>query len=41
MKAAAEARAGAPILRADPFTREFMDDPYPHFEAMREAGPAL
>lgn len=41
MNATVETRAAAPVLRADPFTRAFMDDPYPHFEAMREAGPVL
>ncbi|MFO1136429.1 MAG: cytochrome P450, partial [Rhodoblastus sp.] len=41
MNAATQTRASAPVLAIDPFAREFMDDPYPHFEAMREAGPVL
>ncbi len=33
--------AGIPSLEADPFTPAFMDNPYPHYETMREAGPVL
>ncbi|MDE2362576.1 MAG: cytochrome P450 [Hyphomicrobiales bacterium] len=41
MNAAVDTRAPAPIVQSDPFTREFMDDPYPGFAAMRAAGPVL
>ena len=41
MNAISQTRAAAPVLHTDPFTRAFMDDPYPGFEAMREAGPVL
>lgn len=41
MNATVQARAAAPVLHTDPFTRAFMDDPYPGFAAMREAGPVL
>lgn len=33
--------AAPPSLAVDPFTTAFMDDPYPHYRAMREAGPVL
>ena len=41
MNVAVEARRAAPVLHTDPFTKAFMDDPYPGFAAMREAGPVL
>ena len=41
MTVTTEKRASAPDLHIDPFTRSFMDDPYPGFAAMREAGPVL
>jgi cytochrome P450 len=31
----------APLLEVDPFAPAFMDDPYPHYRAMRDAGPLL
>jgi hypothetical protein len=30
-----------PTVGVDPFSHEFLDNPYPHHEAMREAGPAV
>jgi hypothetical protein len=30
-----------PATRIDPFSHDFLDNPYPHHEAMREAGPAV
>jgi hypothetical protein len=30
-----------PSTRVDPFSHAFLDNPYPHHEAMREAGPAV
>src|SRR6201995_426363 len=30
-----------PATRVDPFSHAFLDNPYPHHEAMREAGPAV
>ncbi|WP_298107053.1 cytochrome P450 [Bradyrhizobium sp.] len=30
-----------PVSTADPFSRGFLSDPYPHHEALREAGPAV
>ncbi len=30
-----------PTTRVDPFSHAFLDNPYPHHEAMREAGPAV
>jgi 4-methoxybenzoate monooxygenase (O-demethylating) len=41
MTQAALASAKAPELAVDPFSIAVMDDPYPHFHAMREAGPVL
>src|SRR5581483_10075850 len=32
---------GRPSTRVDPFSHAFLDNPYPHHEAMREAGPAV
>ena len=32
---------GRPATRVDPFSHAFLDNPYPHHEAMREAGPVL
>ena len=29
------------VLHIDPFDKRFMDDPYPHYRAMREAEPVL
>ncbi|MFT3811607.1 MAG: cytochrome P450 [Micropepsaceae bacterium] len=33
--------SGAPELRADPYGRAVVTDPYPFFSAVREAGPAV
>lgn len=41
MTATVQAQPAAPVLHVDPFGRSFMDDPYPHYQAMREAGPVL
>jgi 4-methoxybenzoate monooxygenase (O-demethylating) len=30
-----------PVSTVDPFSHEFLSDPYPHHEALREAGPAV
>ena len=30
-----------PVSDADPFSHEFLTDPYPHHEALREAGPVV
>jgi cytochrome P450 len=30
-----------PVSAIDPFSHEFLSDPYPHHQAMREAGPAV
>ena len=30
-----------PVSTIDPFSHEFLRDPYPHHEALREAGPAV
>jgi 4-methoxybenzoate monooxygenase (O-demethylating) len=30
-----------PVSSVDPFSRTFMHDPYPHHQAMREAGPVV
>jgi cytochrome P450 len=30
-----------PAIGVDPFSHAFLDNPYPHHEAMREAGPAV
>src|SRR6201999_1280572 len=30
-----------PATGIDPFSHAFLEDPYPHHEAMREAGPAV
>jgi hypothetical protein len=30
-----------PVSTIDPFSHEFLGDPYPHHQAMREAGPAV
>src|SRR5690349_21731007 len=30
-----------PATSVDPFSHEFLDNPYPHHESMREAGPAV
>ena len=37
----AEVQGQAPRVQVDPFSTTFMDDPFPHFRAMRDAGPAL
>ena len=41
MPASAHQAVTPPRLDADPFATAFMDDPYPHYRAMREAGPVL
>ena len=33
--------AERPVTTIDPFSHGFLSDPYPHHEAMREAGPAV
>ena len=30
-----------PSTDLDPFAAEFLEDPYPHHEALREAGPVV
>jgi 4-methoxybenzoate monooxygenase (O-demethylating) len=30
-----------PVSAIDPFSHEFLRDPYPHHEALREAGPVV
>jgi cytochrome P450 len=30
-----------PISRLDPFALEFLQDPYPYYESLREAGPVV
>ena len=30
-----------PAIGVDPFSHAFLDNPYPHHEAMREAGPVV
>src|SRR6201995_751681 len=30
-----------PVFSVDPFSRAFLENPYPHHEAMREAGPVV
>ena len=30
-----------PVSAIDPFSHEFLRDPYPHHEALRETGPAV
>jgi 4-methoxybenzoate monooxygenase (O-demethylating) len=30
-----------PVSTIDPFSHEFLSDPYPHHEALREAGPVV
>jgi cytochrome P450 len=32
---------GRPVSSIDPFSHEFLRDPYPHHEALRETGPAV
>jgi 4-methoxybenzoate monooxygenase (O-demethylating) len=36
-----EAMASRPVSIADPFSRAFLYDPYPHYETFREAGPVV
>ena len=36
-----EPRPDCPSLDLDPFSREFLSDPYPYHERLREAGPVL
>ena len=36
-----EATLTRPVSSADPFSYGFLSDPYPHHEALREAGPAV
>ena len=38
---AAEAMSSHPVSIADPFSRAFLNDPYPHHQAFREAGPVV
>lgn len=35
------ALAAYPVSDVDPFATEFLTDPYPHYEALREAGPVV
>ena len=36
-----QATLSRPVSDADPFSHEFLTDPYPHHEALREAGPVV
>jgi cytochrome P450 len=36
-----QATLGRPVSTADPFSHGFLRDPYPHHEALREAGPVV
>lgn len=36
-----QATLSRPVSTADPFSHSFLRDPYPHHEALREAGPAV
>ena len=36
-----EATLTRPVSSVDPFSRDFLGDPYPHHEALREAGPVV
>ena len=36
-----QAMLSRPVSAADPFSHEFLSDPYPHHEALREAGPVV
>jgi cytochrome P450 len=36
-----ETTLGRPVSSIDPFSHAFLSDPYPHHEAMREAGPVV
>jgi hypothetical protein len=36
-----EATLNRPVSTVDPFSHAFLSDPYPHHEALREAGPAV
>jgi cytochrome P450 len=36
-----QATLSRPVSTVDPFSRAFLSDPYPHHEALREAGPAV
>jgi 4-methoxybenzoate monooxygenase (O-demethylating) len=38
---AAEAMSSHPVSIADPFSRAFLHDPYPHHRTLREAGPVV
>lgn len=39
--ASEQATLDRPVSSVDPFSREFLTDPYPHHEALREAGPVV
>lgn len=39
--AAAPSMPGVPVLDIDPFSYEFLEDPYPDLRAMRDAGPVI
>ncbi len=41
MTAAAATANGYPVLTLDPFSTEFLSDPYPFHEQLREAGPVV
>src|ERR1700716_397179 len=32
---------GRPVSNIDPFSHAFLDNPYPHHESLREAGPVV
>jgi 4-methoxybenzoate monooxygenase (O-demethylating) len=36
-----DTRVDRPVSAIDPFSHEFLRDPYPHHEALREAGPVV
>lgn len=37
----AQTLSSRPVSSIDPFSHEFLSNPYPHHEALREAGPAV
>lgn len=41
MERPAAARARAPVSSLDPFSAEFLGDPYPFYEQLREQGPVI
>jgi 4-methoxybenzoate monooxygenase (O-demethylating) len=41
MSEPAQHNEAVPVIEADPFSVAFLQDPYPHYERMREAGPVV